>query len=90
MTVLLAGFVTETRTAMRFQAQGPPGAEHPYDWQAWACLSGAMVLLGVLFLTRPAPRRWRKTPKYAQNLARTGSKAAKRRRRSGYNRANDT
>lgn len=72
--VLLAwGFVHNTRIAINNQRYGPPGAEHPWDWWAEGCL--ALVLGAVLALTRPSPRRWRKTIRH------TGEKGAGRARR---------
>ncbi len=86
LLVLLSGFITWTRTALDIQAHAPPGAEHPYDFYAEACLGGVLLLLAVLFLSRPTPRRWRKAaPASGQNAQRTGAKGAKRRRGSGYN-----
>ena len=85
LIVLLYGFVDNTRVSLDLQAHAPPGAEHPYDFYADGCLGGVLVLLAMIFLTRPAPRRWRKSAVRTQNAGLLGAKGAKRRRRSGYN-----
>lgn len=87
MAVLLYGFVVNTRTALDIQAHAPPGAEHPYDFYAEGYLGGVLLLLAILFLSRPTPRRWRKTARsHAQNTGLSVAKGAKRRGGSGYNR----
>lgn len=87
LAVLLYGFVYWTRVALDLQAHAPPGAEHPYDWEAEGCLGGVLILLAVIFMSRPTPRRWRKTARrHAQNAGLSVAKTAKRRRGSGYNR----
>ena len=86
LLLLLYGFIDNTRVALDLEAHAPPGAEHPYDFYAEGCLGGALLVLAVLFMSRPTPRRWRKSARRrAQNGAFLGAKVAKRRRRSGYN-----
>lgn len=61
MKIGQTGFILETRAAIRIQAVGPPGGEHPDDWIAELCLTGIFFLVAVLYLSRPAPKRWRKS-----------------------------
>jgi len=80
LAVLLYGFVYNTRIAIINQEHGPIGAEHPWDWQAEGCLALAFVLIAMLALTRPSPRRWRKGLRRQNNDA-LGAKTGKRTRR---------
>ncbi|MDQ2686619.1 MAG: hypothetical protein M3Y28_02000 [Armatimonadota bacterium] len=80
LIALLYGFVYNTRIAIVNQEHGPIGAEHPWDWQAEGCLALALVLIAVLALTRPSPRRWRKTVRWQNNRGK-GAKMRKRTRR---------
>ena len=82
LAVLLYGFVNNTRITLDLQAHAPPGAEHPYDFYAEGCLGGVLILLAMIFLTRPSPRRWRKSAVRVQNTARSMTKGAKRTRRT--------
>lgn len=80
LIALLYGFVYNTRIAIVNQKYGPIGAEHPWDWQAEGCLALTLVLIAVLALTRPSPRRWRKAAG-RQNNRDEGAKRGKRTRR---------
>lgn len=80
LAVLLYGFVYNTRIAIENQEHGPIGAEHPWDWQAEGCLALALLLIAVLALTRPSPRRWRKGIR-RQNSGAMDAKTGKRTRR---------
>ena len=78
--MLTLGFVYNTRIAVANEEHGPIGAEHPWDWQAEGCLALALALVALLALTRPSPRRWRKTAR-RQNSPFGDAKTGKRTRR---------
>lgn len=80
LIVLTLGFVHNTRIALNNEAHGPIGAEHPWDWQAEGCLALALVLIAMLALTRPSPRRWRKAARRENNVG-PAPKTGKRTRR---------
>ena len=85
----LFGFWRLTLLTLYKQKHFAPGAEHPWDWYADACLALALVALAVLVLNRdeprPAPTRRVASARAWQNARARGRGPSKRAGRSGYN-----
>jgi len=77
------GFVHFTQIALYKQAHFAPDSVHPYDAYAVSCLFLGMIALGIMLMRVPEPPR--RLGRKALRIPRP--KAAKPRRRSGYNRA---
>ena len=83
ISLCAAGFLRESLIAIYRQENGPPGAEHPWDWWAEFFLAAALIIAGVLALGRvPKPLRRRKARRPLIPRGEQG-KTAKRRARSG-------